>query len=721
MTGMSGLAPAKAAVTHGYLLGDADDSGNVNMKDILLVRKYVAGICREKDIDLLSADANESGGVEMKDILLIRKAVAGLLTLGDNNSDGLYKVDVITVGGKNISRYTVVVDETNECMKYSAGELVKYINLACGVTLSVTSEKDAPSGYKIKYVFDTEDEHSLGNEGYRVFVDENGDVVFVCGALRGPLYATFFFLEEVVGWRFFMGDYRRDKNYNDNQLCDFEKYLYEAECVNMDSDFDVTEMPTFSYRAVSQSGSVYANFPMLRLNAVDAEGSRACGYAKFGFGVGTTLSHAHSYAMFEAGWGNSVPDKLNHEQPCLTDDDFYEKTMDYIVKHVDQKISKGKYVGEEFTQVSCSPNDNTNFCQCTDCKRIYEIEGSIAGTVFRFSNRVAEVLDEKYPGLEVYTVAYWDARNPPKMTRPMENVCVMYCIAGCNNHSYANAEDCTACGGNERLTDSKGRYYSNENEMEYLKGWAELTDNITIWYYSATFTYSLAPCPNILNIYGDYSYLASIGCTGVYSEGNFEHSYCFENLRGYLTAKMLWNANMTEEEFYGLLDEYLMIHYGGGWKNIRKYIDMADECSKLNGCYTNGFDRPWNMYNKEYFAEHYEEMRNLFVDAFSFELTDAQKDRLTTLFSHVEFLGLSAIYESNYVNGTEEQKKEYAERYADLVTLICDNGIEVVSFDITLPGGSSSFPTDVSDIRDPMTWIMPNFTGYWSWNGTDWA
>ena len=57
--------------------GDVDGDGEVSMKDVLLVRKFIAGMV--DSIDESAADFNADGSVDMKDVLLIRKFIAGLL------------------------------------------------------------------------------------------------------------------------------------------------------------------------------------------------------------------------------------------------------------------------------------------------------------------------------------------------------------------------------------------------------------------------------------------------------------------------------------------------------------------------------------------------------------------------------------------------------------------------------------------------------------------
>ena len=60
------------------LYGDANSDGVVNMKDVLAIRKCVAGIWVD-DFDSIAADANADGVINMKDVLSIRKYIAGLI------------------------------------------------------------------------------------------------------------------------------------------------------------------------------------------------------------------------------------------------------------------------------------------------------------------------------------------------------------------------------------------------------------------------------------------------------------------------------------------------------------------------------------------------------------------------------------------------------------------------------------------------------------------
>ena len=171
--------------------------------------------------------------------------------------------------------YSIVIPaDADECMKYSAEVLKKYIDSSCGTDIQIGTKKD---GRYIEFVKDVNDEYKLGDEGYHVSVSEDGDVTLTCGALRGSLYAAYFFLEEFCSWRF---------------LTDDVEYLYEADNVDIPLGFTETEVPGMLYRGLNQVGVSKngSGFSRLRLNALDARGSgNASSDARYGGGTGNLI------------------------------------------------------------------------------------------------------------------------------------------------------------------------------------------------------------------------------------------------------------------------------------------------------------------------------------------------------------------------------------------------------------------------------------------------
>lgn len=640
---------------------------------------------------------------------------------GDKKDDSAYRVGEALISGNDISDYSILIpQDADECMKNSAGILKDYIEKACGESLDVVTER--PSGAVIEYRLDEGDKMSLGDEGYNVKVTDDGDVTLTCGAKRGSLYVTYYLLEKFIGYRFLTGGI---------------EYLYQSDKVELPAGYDETEVPVYSYRAINQVGAKGSNFAALRLNAVDADGSGATdpvnggGAAdpKFGGGVGNLYIHGHSYAYQMAGFEHAYDNDyiesqgLFRTQPCLTKEETFEKIMEWNEALYDERVTNGNYIpGVHFTMIACSPNDNTDFCTCDDCKAVYKEEGSIAGAVFRLSNRVSNAMKDKMPGVGVFTIAYWDARNPPKITRPNENVCVAFCFGGCNNHTYDHVEQCEEAGGNPRLKqtywDGTKENSSNVSDVGFYLRWCEMTSNIIVWYYACNFNYLVAPSPNIFNIYNDFKYLASTGAKGIYSEGT-SRGYTFELLRGYLACRMMWDPFMSEETFESHLDEFLSIYYGPGWQNIKDYLYIQDEAGNRTGCWTNNFDWAWDVYDKEYYAENFDHSVELFNAALEATDDPEQKQRIEEASIHMYFLGLSAAYERDWVNEDEASNQKYKERYTYLWNYLNDNGyVEGEREDgyrctdfLSGKAGLDNFPESPDNVIDTMRWIFDDFTG----------
>ena len=81
---MSTAAFAEPTETQAALAvyGDANDDGVVNMKDVLVMRKYLGGL--DVSCNLRNSDVNADDAVNMKDVLLVRKYIAGMATLEGN-------------------------------------------------------------------------------------------------------------------------------------------------------------------------------------------------------------------------------------------------------------------------------------------------------------------------------------------------------------------------------------------------------------------------------------------------------------------------------------------------------------------------------------------------------------------------------------------------------------------------------------------------------------
>ncbi len=224
-------------------------------------------------------------------------------------------------------------------------------------------------------------------------------------------------------------------------------------------------------------------------------------------------------------------------QLCLTNPSVLEIVTDSVVALFKRN--------PEASVVSVSQDDNQQYCQCENCSKIDAEEGSPAGTMIYFVNKVAEAFPEK----TISTLAYQHTRKPPK-TKPAENVLITLCSIECDR-SGAIADKCT-------------------DFADDLNGWSQLTDNIRIWDYTTQFTNFLAPFPNLHTLQPNIQLFRDNHAKWVFEQHSNNPSELFE-LRSYITAKLLWDPDL---DFEALLTEFTNGYYEEAGPLIKEYVDL---------------------------------------------------------------------------------------------------------------------------------------------------
>ena len=263
--------------------------------------------------------------------------------------------------------------------------------------------------------------------------------------------------------------------------------------------------------------------------------------------------------------GKRLPTQL-----CLTNNAVLE-----IVKDSVRSFFKNSPISDV---ISVSQDDNTQYCQCENCSKIDNKEGSPAGSLIHFVNDIAKDFPEK----TISTLAYQYTRKPPK-TKPLENVLITLCSIECDR-SIPIDEGC--------------KDFSSD-----LKGWSSLTDNIRIWDYTTQFTNFLAPFPNWGTIRPNINLFVQNNAKWIFEQHSRNDSELFE-LRSYVMAKLLWDPSLN---FNTLIKDFNDKYYGDGGKYITEYIskiqNQIDNTSFflfLYGDPSQGFDSflsPQNLSN----------------------------------------------------------------------------------------------------------------------------
>ncbi len=444
-------------------------------------------------------------------------------------------VGSIKIMGTDISKYKIVYDNDvsdhrlNE--EYAAQQLSKYLGHATGVEVPVVTDDTEDSDYEIVIGVTDRcdmDVSGYGNEGF-VIKTEGKKLIIAGGPQRGTLYGVYTFLENYIGCRFFAED------------CEI---IYKADEINIEEDLFDEQIPTMEYRdtneTIYQGGGEIAS-----KRKINSSYTRAMKYTQ-----GSSMDFAGG--AFVHTMGTLFDLGSVDRQPCLSDEGVYEKTLEKA-----RKIMKANPNAE---LISITQNDNNNACTCKECTLVNNEEGSRAGTLVRFINRLATELEDEFPDYKILTLAYMFSYEAPK-TVPHKNVIIELCsLDACCGHPLCDLSCST-----------------NQEFRRNIEDWSKLTDNLYVWYYVVEFTGNAknAPFMNFNSLYDTYQLFRKYGVKGVFNEGNMvTTSREFGYLRAYLLSKLMWDEDMTREEYDNAIVEFIAAYYGEASDVVEEYFYM---------------------------------------------------------------------------------------------------------------------------------------------------
>ncbi|MBR4256411.1 MAG: DUF4838 domain-containing protein, partial [Clostridia bacterium] len=449
--------------------------------------------------------------------------------------DGAH-VKKLTIGGVDISEYTIVYEPGDKTISNAAEDLSKYIRRATDMEIpampatqhfahEICVGKTDRDTQKVAYEC-----KDLKNNGYAIVFD--GGRLYLTGQTStGAMYAVYSFLEDMVGWRFYSTKFEDVK---------YSKHI----------DIKADTCVTFSPKLINRDTFWYDTF-----NAAFAAKRKINGSINRKMdGRGEMISYAGQFV-------HSLPlladtPKTPNVQPCLTDPAVYEKVLGNVRKllreNPDAKI------------ISVSQNDSYADglgCQCENCKKIDDEEGTPMGSLLTFVNKIANDIKDEFPGVYVDTLAYRYTRKAPKNIKPADNVIIRLCSIEC----------CFA-----HTLDSNCR--SNKEFAADIEAWSKICSNLFIWDYTTDFLYYVNPFPNLKVLYDNVRFFVDHNVIGLFEQGNGQgFSGEFGELRAYLLSKVMWDPDMTREQYYECMDDFLQGYYGDGWQYIREYIDRVSD------------------------------------------------------------------------------------------------------------------------------------------------
>ena len=533
------------------------------------------------------------------------------------------RVQNVTIAGNALSDYVIRLPEgtaDDSSIGWAAEQLQSYMEKATDVHLDIV-KGDTSASRLIDFKADPDGK--LGTDGFRLAV-ENGNLNIYGGSVRGHMNGVFEILEAYIGWCF--------------PTVNVE-YVFEAEKVEFAEGLNDEQIPVFAMRDISS----------ISLNGVSHPEWKAQNKINSGSLYGTQDgAGVHTISdLAEVSKGT---------QPCLSSENTYATVKANILEGL------GSPNTDEHV-VAVNQEDNGNVCNCANCYKVFQEEGSQSGIWIRFLNRLLSELKPDYPNLYLQTLSYSYTNEPPKLTKPDSNVIIEYapwCF--CSRHAFNDAS-CNAVEPGE--TDG----FLNVNSKRQLEEWTSIANRVWVYDYSLNIYDLYVPYVNYDVVRENAKFFAESGVECYYVQGqiNGTRTTGFESLRQYLITKLLWDPYMTDEEFEEHIHEFFIAYYGPGGVHLEKYFDML--CSgfeKMSVEHLYPYSHAFEMVRIIDFLNYGDQIEEWFELAaleaeYSNQVTRINQDKLS-----FTYLKLSAEYDYVYTWGDEETRAQYE----DEVTLL---------------------------------------------------
>ncbi|MGK6352542.1 DUF4838 domain-containing protein [Parapedobacter sp. DT-150] len=250
--------------------------------------------------------------------------------------------------------------------------------------------------------------------------------------------------------------------------------------------------------------------------------------------------------------GDKMPN-ANETQLCVTNSDMTKE----FIKNVKSWIRKNP----KAEVISISQNDINIYCKTNECNKIIAQEGGVSGLILRFVNEVANAFKTEYPSLKFETLAYDYTENPPKITKPADNVIIRIAPILTNNA--------------KPLSD-----ITNKTSKINIENWSKISKHNYYWGYNANFSYPLLPHPSLSHLKDDLLFLKKLNFEGVFIQSIASPYYqteefgYFNELHTWITGQLMWNPEQNYEE---LMTKFFTRYYGPAGTYLKIYFDLIEQ------------------------------------------------------------------------------------------------------------------------------------------------
>ncbi len=374
----------------------------------------------------------------------------------------------------------------------------------------------------------------LGNEG--ILIRTLGRKLVLTGgprAARGTLYAVHTFLEESLGCRWWTPGATFIPRSAKLELPPFNKRI----------------VPVLEYRETFLRDALEARWSVRNkvnaLNAVPNITKEWGGRVIYqpGHTFHALVPPAQHFAAHPEWYAEIGGQRSAKGQLCLTN----RELAAFVTERIRQQLRKMP----AGAIVSVAQDDNSAYCRCAACRALDRKEGSPAGALLRFVNRVAAGIEKEFPRSAINTFAYLYTRRPPRRAKARRNVVVQLCSYECDFlHPLGHP--------------------NNAPFRADLRKWARACKRLFIWDYAANFAHYLQPHPSWYVMGDNIRFFIRHHVKGIFNEGNYQSPGGeLAPLRAWVLAKLMWDPARNNAELVG---EFLAGYYGPAGRHLEAYL-----------------------------------------------------------------------------------------------------------------------------------------------------
>lgn len=412
---------------------------------------------------------------------------------------------------------------SDETIRYACAEMQKYLLKATNAAVPYYSDRCPTRGPEIRIGANVRGETSveadLHDEGF--YIRGDGENITITGKTsRGVLYGVYRFLEIFCNFRCFTKDVET--------IDTFDVLRIELD--------EIKEEPSFEFRDAYFRNAFDGDFcAKNRLNSSLGDIS----VAKGGRMKWYNFHHSFCDLVPESKYFDAHPEyyseidgkRTRDSQLCLTNPD--------VLKIAENTLRGWIRNNPECTVFSVAQNDNMLRCTCPECAAIESEEGSPAGPIIRFVNKLADAIKADYPNILLHTFAYQYSLPAPKKAVARDNVIVRLCSIDCRY-------DKPFCELSEQQPDGSESEFINA-----LKDWQSHASRLYVWDYAVNFENYLQPFIHFDTLQKNIKFLKDIGVRGLLEQGNFAYgggASC-DDLKAYIISRLMWNpyTDITDE------------------------------------------------------------------------------------------------------------------------------------------------------------------------------